>query len=337
MASLKDIAEKCGVSVATASKALNGHQEVSKTTAEKVRAAAKELGYMPNSAARALKTNRTYNLGVLFVDETRSGLAHVYFSAVLDSFKVEVEKNGYDITFINHHIGKREATYLEHCRYRGVDGVMIACVNFFDPQVIELVNSDIPVVTIDHIFDNHISVISDNIKGMHDLTDYVCSMGHRRVALIHGEYTSVTANRMASFYKTCMKWGISVPDEYVREAAYHDPKATARCTEELLALPERPTCILFPDDYSYIGGMNVLRQAGLRVPEDISVAAYDGIPLSQMLRPKLTTLHQNTEALGKTAAQKLIELIENPKTTLPVSISVPGSLLPGETVQHIAE
>ena len=87
MASIKDIAKACGVSVATVSKALNGHNDISQATKEKVREAARQLGYMPNSAARALKTNRTYNLGVLFVDEAQSGLTHEFFGAVLDSFK----------------------------------------------------------------------------------------------------------------------------------------------------------------------------------------------------------------------------------------------------------
>ena len=105
MASIKDIAKACGVSVATVSKALNGHNDISQATKEKVREAARQIGYMPNSAARALKTNRTYNLGVLFVDEAQSGLTHEFFAAVLDSFKRHAEGRGYDITFINHNIG----------------------------------------------------------------------------------------------------------------------------------------------------------------------------------------------------------------------------------------
>lgn len=337
MVSLKDIAAACGVSVATVSKALNGHKEISGPTTGRILAAAAKLGYMPNSAARALKTNRTYNLGVLFVDETHRGLTHEYFSLVLESFKVEAEANGYDITFINHNIGNRTATYLEHCRYRGVDGVVIACVDFFDPQVVELVQSDIPVVTIDYTFDNHVSVLSDNICGMRDLVTYVASMGHRRIAFIHGEKISVTTNRLTSFYRTALELGLKIPDEYVCEASYHNPQKTAACTRALLALPQPPTCILFPDDFSYIGGMNVLQEAGLRVPQDISVAGYDGIYLSQVLSPRLTTLQQDTAALGRMAAQQLIDLIERPKTTLPGSTVVPGRLLKGATVQRIGK
>ena len=94
MSSLKDLAQECGVSVATVSKALNGQSDISEATRTRVREAARRMGYVPNMAARSMKTNRTYNIGVLFVDERQSGLAHEYFSAVLDSFKVRVEQLG---------------------------------------------------------------------------------------------------------------------------------------------------------------------------------------------------------------------------------------------------
>ncbi|HKL99008.1 MAG TPA: LacI family DNA-binding transcriptional regulator, partial [Mobilitalea sp.] len=126
MVSIKDISFKCGVSVATVSKALNNHSDIAETTKQNIRKMAKEMGYFPNSSARALKTNRTYNLGVLFVDEAQSGLTHEYFANVLDSFKVEAEKNGYDITFINKNMRQKSMSYYEHSKYRGVDGVVIA-------------------------------------------------------------------------------------------------------------------------------------------------------------------------------------------------------------------
>ena len=101
MVSIKDISVRCGVSVATVSKALNNHSDISEATKQHILAVAREMGYYPNSFARALKTNRTYNIGVLFVDEAQSGLTHEYFANVLDSFKVEAESQGFDITFIN--------------------------------------------------------------------------------------------------------------------------------------------------------------------------------------------------------------------------------------------
>ena len=108
MVSMKDISAACGVSIATVSKALNDHTDIGEGTKRHIKEVAEKMGYFPNSAAKALKTNRTYNLGGMFVDKARSGLTHDYFAAVLDSFKSTAEQNGYDITFINsNHSGEK--------------------------------------------------------------------------------------------------------------------------------------------------------------------------------------------------------------------------------------
>lgn len=335
MVSMKDIAQRCGVSVATVSKSLNGQPDIGEETRTRICAVAEELGYMTNSAARALKTNRTYNLGVLFVDERRSGLAHEYFSSVLESFKVEAERHGYDITFINHNVGGKPTSYLQHCLYRGVDGVVIACVDFNDPRVRELVESPIPLVTIDHVFNNRLAVVSDNVNGVEALVRYVYRKGHRKIAFLHGERTTVTQNRLTGFYRACEELGLDIPEEYVRECVYHDPDRCAQETRKLLALPDRPTCIIFPDDFSFIGGQNVLSEMGLRIPEDISAVGYDGIHLARVMH--LTTYSQNTGDLGRIAAERLISLIEHPKTTLTDRILVPGGLLEGTSVKDIGK
>ncbi len=335
MVSIKDVSAKCGVSVATVSKALNNHRDIAEATKENVRRIAKEMGYFPNSSARALKTNRTYNLGVLFVDDAQSGLTHEYFANVLDSFKVEAEKNGYDITFISKHTGHKNMSYYEHSKYRGVDGVVIACIDFSDPDVWELIHGELPVVTIDHVFNNRTAIISDNIRGIHDLISYIYKMGHRKIAYIHGADSSVTRNRVGSFYKTLGDFGITVADEYVKSGIYHDPATTAILTKELLELKERPTCIIFPDDFSSIGGMNAIKEMGLRIPEDISIAGYDGILLSQVLEPKLTTYWQDTKVLGMMAAQKLITAIENPKANLIEQVVIGGEVLEGKSVLNL--
>ena len=332
MVSMKDIAKACGVSVATVSKALSGQPDIGEQTRELICRTADSLGYMTNSAARALKTNRTYNIGVLFVDERRSGLAHEYFSAVLESLKVEAEANGYDITFINRNVGKKATTYLQHCQYRGVDGVVIACVNFYDPQVVELVNGDVPVVTIDHVFNNRMAILSDNVVGTKALVQQAWACGHRRIAFIHGEKTAVTENRLAGFYQACEELGLKVPEEYVRCGVYHDVDRCAEETRALLALPQRPTCIIFPDDFSALGGYNAISEKGLSIPEDISVMGYDGIYLSRVVKPSLVTYQQNTMMLGRTAADKLVQMVEHPRVTLAEQLLVTGKLLDGSSV-----
>ncbi|MBQ8075296.1 MAG: LacI family DNA-binding transcriptional regulator [Oscillospiraceae bacterium] len=336
MVSLKDIANRCGVSVATVSKALNDQPDVGQETRDRIKNLADELGYFTNSAARALKTNRTHNLGVLFVDEGHRGLTHEFFAALLNSFKDEAEQEGYDITFINNrNVGGKKITYLQHCMYRGVDGLLMACVDFYDEEVQDVVNSSLPLVTIDHVFNNRAAVLSDNVGGVETLVSYAYSLGHRKIAFIYGEPTAVTENRKIGFHRACEKYGLTIPDGYIIESRYYDPELCYTITAQILSLPDRPTCILFPDDFSLAGGIRAIHEAGLKVPDDISVMGYDGVIVSQLMTPRITTLQQDTDSLGREAAKKLIELVERPKTALLDRIIIPGNLLPGESVKQL--
>ena len=122
----------------------------------------------------------------------------------------------------------------------------------------------------------------------------------------------------------------------MKEVAYLDDEAAGEATKELLALRRRPTCILYPDDYSCIGGMNAIRDAGLSIPEDISVAGYDGMTIGRLISPKLTTYSQNMRGLGEAAASKIIELIEKPRTTLKDNTVIDGYLVKGESMTSIS-
>ncbi len=334
--SLKDIAASCNVSVATVSKALNDQSDIGKETKDYIRNTAESMGYFPNFAAKALKTNKTYNIGILFMDDAQSGLTHGYFSKVIESFKKTIEEQGYDLTFIsNNRSTHGYMSYLAHARYRNFDGVAIACVDFYNPEVEELVRGNIPVITIDHVFNDRPAVVSDNVGGMRELVTYIIKNGHKKIAFIHGTESAVTKARLQSFYRTTLDYGIEIPDEYVMEIEYRDTEGAQKATNELLNLKERPTCIIYPDDFSAFGGINALKEKGLRIPEDISIAGYDGIDIAMKYSPQFTTIVQDTEALGKKAAQKLIDSIENPKTSLADQVIVPGYLNKGETVAHV--
>ena len=335
MVTIKDISKACGVSPATVSKALNGYTDISEETVALVRQKATELNYTPSAAARLLKTNTSHNIGVLFVDETMSGLTHEYFSYILNSVKEEAELNGYDITFIGRSAGKTGTTFLQHCRYRNCDGVVIASVNFENPSVTELVNSEVPVVTIDYSFDNVSSVISDNVRGAHELASMLIENGHRRIAFIHGEMTSVTRKRIAGFNRALHENEIRIPPEYIVEGAYHDANVTREATARLMDLPAPPTAILFPDDISSLGGMAELQSRGLSIPDDVSVVGYDGIYLSGMLQPALTTWHQDAEMIGKESVRKLIETIEHRSTCASEEIMISGWLMEGASVRKL--
>ena len=332
MVSMKDIAKQCHVSVASVSKALNGYSDIGEETRNLIITTAHEMGYLPNSSARALKTKKSYNLGVLFVDAAMNGLTHEYFNHVLESFKYRAEEKGYDITFIAGNTAGQKMSFYERCRYRGVDGVLVACFMYYEEDIQDLIRSELPVVTIDHTFEGKIAVVSNNVQGMEELVSYIYSMGHKKIAYIHGDDTPVTRNRLSGFYRTTQRYGLEIPDEYVKASYYRDLEMAAKATGELLDLPNPPTCIMYPDDYAAVGGMNEIRERGLRIPEDISITGYDGIDLVRMMEPKLTTLCQDTRKIGRMAAEKLISLIEHPKTTLVDKFSVDGVLFKGGSV-----
>lgn len=338
MVSMKMIAAKCNVSVATVSKALNDQKDIGEETKERIRKAAKELGYVPNVSARALKTNRSYNIGVLFEEEAGCGLTHEYFAGVLNGIKNQVEEQHYDLTFINTSFEGQTISYLDHVRYRNFDGVVIVCCNDFEADGIqELMRSNIPVVTVDYVHQNCTAVLSNNVKGMEELVRYIYDQGHRKIAYIHGQNSSyVSRARLASFYRTVKELGLVLPEAYVREAAYMDTCKAAEETAALLGLLEPPTCIIYPDDMALIGGRNVITERGMSIPGDISVAGYDGVRMSQLLHPKLTTIRQDTERIGREAASRLIQSVEMPKTALVERVVIEGELLKGQSVGKIA-
>ncbi len=333
MASIKDIAEICGVSVATVSKALNDKDDISEKTKAHIKEVAKQMSYFPQYYARAIRMNKSFNLGVLFVDEAMSGLTHDYFAHILNSFKNTAEKRGYDITFINSNKGnKQHKTFLEHCRYRGLDGVVIACIDFYNPEVVSLINSDIPTVSIDMHFNNHLCVISDNDTGMRELVEYIISMGHKRIAYIHGDLSDVSKHRISVLKKTLKEHEIRLRSGHLIKSEYRNPEMAAAFTKELMTGKAKPTCIIYPDDYSAIGGITALNEMGLSVPEDVSVAGFDDIFISSQLKPRLTTVHQDMEAIGNCAAEKLIDLIEGKLKGNITPEFIPTSLVKGESV-----
>jgi LacI family transcriptional regulator len=330
MVTIRDIAKECGVSPATVSKALNGYGDISEATAERIREMADKMNYMPNSAARILKTNSSHSIGVILEDNTMSGLTHEFFAEILESAKSTLEQHGYDITLISERIGKN--SFVEHCLYRKCDGVLVLCVDFTSEQVKELIESGIPLVTIDYPFEGKTCVMSDNMIGAGEIVKYLYRKGHRRIAYIHGEDVEVTRRRLSGFDKACRELGLSIPEVYLQEGRYHDPRSAEVLTEKLMSLPDRPTAIMYPDDYAFLGGRGALENMHLQVPRDVSVVGYDGIHLSQAIRPRLTTWQQNTSDMGRIAAERLMDIVEKKGKYYPENIRVHGRLLEGGSV-----
>jgi DNA-binding LacI/PurR family transcriptional regulator len=332
---------------------LNNYPDVREETRIRVLRMAREVGYYPNALARGLKTNRTYNLGVLLDDEMRDSLLHTFFVVILNGFRREAERSGYDITLINRNVGERKRgaapfnpgasgaeppsrmTFLNHCRNRNLDGVCLMCVDFHDPQVRELVDGEIACISIDHRFDERDCILADNRGGMRELVSYAASQGHRQIAFAYGSPCYVTDVRVGTFRETMAELGLPVRSEFMVASHYHSSSHASETVRRLLALPERPTCILMPDDFSALAGIEVARSQGLAVPRDLSFMGYDGTELIQKIHPRLTTVNQHGDEMGERAARMLIRRLDSAEITAPDIVIVPSALIPGETVARL--
>lgn len=332
MVTLKDIARECKVSFSTVSKALKGSPEISIETTEFIKKKAQEMGYHPNIAARSLRTNRTYDIGVIFEDKTGAGFQHQYFATIISGIQKVAFQKGYEMTFVGGD-STRNYDYYSHALARNYDGLAILSCDFTSSGITGLVKSEIPTVSLDYFYDlDHAAVMSDYTAGINELLEYVISMGHKKIAMIHGEKTWVTDERIQAFNKVCKAHGIDVPAEYFAEGLYHDPVTSSAATEVFLSLPEPPTCIFYPDDYAALGGIRELTSRGLTPGKDISIVGYDGIALTSMMIPPLTTYEQNGETIGRVMAEALINKIENPENFEPKKEMITGRLIKGGTV-----
>lgn len=330
MVTIKMIAQRCGLSTAAVSRALNHLPGVSQKNAERVRQIALEMGYYPNEAARMLKTSRSNMIGVLY----RNKMAHEFFASVLEGIHMEAERSGYELVFLNRNPGM---SYLDHARQRQCAGVVVVQGQLYDYEnVMSLVRSNIPTVSVEYEYQGGTMIINDNVGAMEELVHYLHDeMGHSRIAFIHGESCQVTGERLAGFLRGCRDCGIVIPEEYVREGLFRTPDESALLTRELLAMPQRPTCILYPDDVSYLGGVAEIRRHGLSVPEDISCVGFDGVSLSRAVCPQLTTYYQDGEQMGIRATQEVISAIEDPRCAVPRTVLVNGHIQKGETVKDL--
>lgn len=334
MVTIKDIARECNVSFSTVSKALKNSPEISEEKTKFIQKTAEKMGYRPNVAARSLRTNRTYDIGVIFEDKTGAGFQHQYFATVISGIQKVAQQKGYEMTFISGDSTK-SYDYYSHIQARNYDGVALLSCDFQSASIKKLVQSEIPTVTLDYFYDNkHTAIMSDYEKGMEELLEYVYSKGHTKVAMIYGENTLVTKQRIQTFKNFFKNRNITIPETYFLEGLYHDPLTSAEATNILLSMTDTPTCIFYPDDYAAIGGIRALNSRDITLGKDISIVGYDGILLTNMMLPSLTTYEQNGELIGRRIAENLIENIEIGNDYKPVKELITGRLLKGGTVYN---
>lgn len=331
MLTIRDLAKKAGVSVATVSRVLNNYPDVSSETKQRVLKLAEEMNYRPSAAARTLVTRRSNILGVFFLrDHLNAMVLHPFFQEVIVGFKATVGRAGFDLLFFtSQKPGESGFTYLKRSRHHRVDGVVLMGVDRSDPTVTELANSDIPVMSIDvDLLGRRAGyVVSDNQRGARLATHHLGSLGHKRIALINGVPLSRPGHdRFAGYRQALTEMGLPYRPEYVLDDDFTWEFGYA-AMQQLLDLPEPPTAVFAAADFLAIGAMKAIKERHLQVPRDIALVGFDDIEVASMVHPALTTIRQHKAEMGQAAGEALIKMIEDstyapPIVTLPVELII---------------
>ena len=323
---IRDVAEQAGVSIATVSRVLNDRADVSVETRERVREVARSVGYSADPAARALATQRTRLVGVVVGDNAgHRDLSLVFFGKVLAAISRRLAHGEYEalLQAIDGGIQHR----LDAAILIGLDGD--------DPLVAELSGRDVPLVGVDIRISGGRSAFvgSDHADGVRLALAHLYALGHRRIAHLAGAANTLAgADRIAAFRREADRLGLALSDDYVREGDFSSASGY-RETCSLLALPERPTAIVAASDLMALAALQAIRDVGLEPGTDVAIVGFDDLEAAALAHPPLTTIRQDRQELGTVAAERAIELIEDPEarpppTVLPVELVVRASSAP---------
>ena len=321
---IKDVAERAGVSIATVSRALNDKGDVSVETRERVREVARSVGYSADRAARSLATQKTRLIAVVVGDNAgHRDLSLVFFGKVLAAISRRLAQSSYDPLLVQpHDIG------LDH-RF---DAAVLIGVDADDASVTGLASREVPLVGVDvRCADGRAAYVgSDHADGVRLALAHLHALGHRRIAHVAGAANTLAgAERLQAFRREAATLGLEPSDELLRRGDFSSASGY-RETCALLALTERPTAILAASDLMALAAFQAIRDAGMQPGRDVAVVGFDDLEAAALAHPPLTTIRQDRQELGTLAAARAIELVEDPDaapqaTVLPVELVVRGS------------
>ncbi len=331
-----DVAKRAGVAPATVSKALNNYAGVSKKTYQHVMETAKAMDFTPNSTARALITKKSWLVGMLFSEELATGIKHPHFSSILSSAQIQLSKAGYDVVFITNSLGGEKMTYSEHCKYRGVDGVLIAASWEFIEDVQCILDSDINCVSVEMPYENKFSVLSDNYGGTTAAMEYLYDMGHRKIAHIAAPIKSLAGGERYQGYVDFLKHkGLAHHENWIVECEDFSPQAGVVAARKLTAQwgDDLPTAICSAYDEYTLAAMSHFSSIGIKIPDDISIIGFDDLPSAKLAN--LTTIRQERDKIGCTAADLLIAQMKKEPINESFDVRIKTELIERGTVIKI--
>src|SRR4051794_32013602 len=307
---IADIARQAGVSKGAVSYALNGQPGVSEATRQRIVAIAQEIGFNPNSAARALSGASARAVGLTLSRPARILSIEPFFMGLISGFEAELAARSYALTLQVVSDPEHEVeVYRRWWGERRIDGVIVTDLRESDVRIPVLQQLQLPAVVIGGPGDTGsiAQIWSDDAGAITEAVRYLVALGHRRIARVSGLPGLLhTQARTQAFDKICATLGIetlTVPSDYTGEEG-------GRATRRLLIDTDRPTAIIYDNDVMAVAGLAVAQEMGLAVPGDLSIVAWDDSPLCSLVHPPLTALTRDIAEYGAHAARELLDAID---------------------------
>jgi LacI family transcriptional regulator len=330
MVRLKDIALRAGVSVMTVSKALRDAPDVSEATKIRIRKLAREMGYVPDSAAQGLRTRTTRSFGVVI-----SSTTNPIFSRVLMAIEQRAWEIGYDLILTHtHDQTDREEQCIQRLLSRRVDGIFISPVYRLSDEAQayrELQARGTPVVILGHLApfcEGFVNVESDDLQGSHAVTQHLLEQGHRRIAFLSGPLAAPwTQERLDGYRRALRDHGVEPDDRLVFQAG-RTVADGMNATMQMISEGCDATAVQAVNDLVAVGCMRVFLKQGLQIPTDLSVAGFGNLLISENAPKALTTTRQPKFTLGTAAMDAMMALLnrEHPSPRrLPAALLVRDS------------
>jgi len=327
-----DVARRAGVSQTTVSFVLNNVEGagISERTRQRVMAAVEELDYVPSTVARSLVTGATCTIGLVVTTS-----ADLFFAEIISAVEQAGLRHGYSLLLANSGgVPRRELEAIRTLRERRVDGIVVASGHAGKEDLLAQNDGRTPIVVVSSVYEEHVgySVTVENRVAGREATKHLLELGHRRIAYIAGRAGEWdNKERQRGYEEMLRSHGLDVdPALIVPGTGY--PEGGKEAMDQLLALPALPTALFCYNDLTAFGAMQAARNAGLRIPQDLSVVGVDDLSLTRFAEPPLTTISLPIRQMGEMAVQMVLELIAGAESVdsrvLPVRLVVRRSTVP---------
>jgi LacI family transcriptional regulator len=320
----------------TVSRVLNNSGYVSADTRERVQAAITDLGYVPNSLARSLRSKSTRTVALVLTDVTNP-----FFTTLVRGAEDVASRHDFNLILCNTDESEsKQSQYLTVLLQKRVDGILLVPARSSSEPVTLLQSQGVPVVVVDRRVPSTDvdSVRCDSEQGAYEMTRYLLDLGHRRIALLTGPAGVSTAqDRVSGYRRALSEFGLNGSDELVVHGEFA-PASGYRMAQQVLDLPERPTALFAANNFIASGAYRAVRDAGLVIPTDLTMVAFDDLPAGMAVEPFMTVIEQPAYEMGSRAAELLFARLsgnapaECQEIILPIRMIVRGSSgVPSET------